>query len=135
MNDKWSWNYLQSLSYVDTFSWPNFKSVYVACTNLKLWIIKVGKVDVWGRPLFANVTSLHKQQTKKSIRHHSVTNNWWHNDLIWCWSLWGIKLFFKSTSTLEGSNHIPTISTQISDTMSYNQHNRRDSILQTTLCE
>ena len=50
--DKWSWNFLQSLSYVGTFCWPNFKSV--ACTNLKLWIVKVGKLDVCGRPLFAN---------------------------------------------------------------------------------
>jgi len=51
-NNKWSWNFFQPLSYVGTFCWPNFKSV--ACANLKLWIVKVGKLDVCGRPLFAN---------------------------------------------------------------------------------
>ena len=51
-NNKWSWNFFQPFSYVGTFCWPNFKSV--ACANLKLWIVKVGKLDVCGRPLFAN---------------------------------------------------------------------------------
>ena len=32
------------------FCWPNFNSV--AFTNLKFWIIKVGKLDVWKTPFY-----------------------------------------------------------------------------------
>ena len=51
-NDIWSWNFLQPLTYVGTFCLPNFKSI--ALSNLTLRIVKVGKLDVCGRPLFAN---------------------------------------------------------------------------------
>ena len=49
MKDIWSW---QLSIYVDTSWWSNVTSV--AITNLKLWIIKVGKFDVCGKPSFAN---------------------------------------------------------------------------------
>jgi len=49
---------LHDLTYVGTHFCPNFK--LMAVFNLKLWIVKVGELDVWGRPLFANqVTILH----------------------------------------------------------------------------
>jgi len=44
-----------TLHYVGDSCWPYFKSI--AFTNLKLQIVKVGKLDVCGRPLFANLVA------------------------------------------------------------------------------
>ena len=51
-NDVWYWNFLQPLTFVGVSCLPNFKSI--AFTNLKLEIVKVNKLDVCWRPLFAN---------------------------------------------------------------------------------
>jgi len=40
------------LTYVSTHCCPNFNAL--AVSNLKLWISKISKLDVCGRPLFAN---------------------------------------------------------------------------------
>jgi len=47
-----SCNFLNLLAYVGAHYWPNFKAKTVF--NLKLWVFKVGKLDVRVRPLFAN---------------------------------------------------------------------------------
>ena len=47
-----TWNFLHLLTYVGTHCCPNFKAM--AVFNVKLWVVKVSKVDVCGRPLFAN---------------------------------------------------------------------------------
>ena len=43
-------------THVNTHCCPNFKPT--AVFNLKLLIVKVGKLDVCGRPLFANLVTI-----------------------------------------------------------------------------
>ena len=53
-----TWSFLHLFTYVSTHCCPNFKAL--ALSNLKLWITKVSKLDVYGRPLFTNlVTYVH----------------------------------------------------------------------------
>ena len=48
-----TWNFLHLLTYVSTHCCLNFKAL--AISHLKLWIARVSKLDVCGRPLFTNI--------------------------------------------------------------------------------
>jgi len=47
-----AWNFLHLLTYDCNQCWPNLKAIPLP--NLMFWFSKVGKLDVCGRPLFAN---------------------------------------------------------------------------------
>jgi len=58
----WIWNFQTMFYCVLAYFKPNFNPI--SYIDEKLWIIKVGKLDVSGRPLFANPVTYKVNQGK-----------------------------------------------------------------------
>ena len=100
-----SWNFHTMFSYFIAFFWPNLNPI--ALSDGKLWIIKVRKLDVCGRPLFVNLvtyiyylTAEKKWLLRINCGPHCISVKFLPQNHL-CWGLWdNVHIIFSFIVTV-----------------------------------